>query len=238
MSLSQLLASQETEQQPDQMNSRVRVFCVKPVPLRTLPGFRQGHKMPLRPDALAEQFIAEIGQPLVDRDLEQRFQQFRRAYALPRRQLKLEEAPGHGSIESPHFRYETGLLPHAESRELANWHRAAVPMRDWNELRAPRFNEVLGVDAWQLESELDRRIDLELLVEQIESVDGGLRVDYDRHLTWSRLTVDDAPGSLHVLPGKWTYSPDRPVSIHQLVDGFLAFNEHAPLGLRPEFSLG
>ena len=213
------------------MDLQLSVFCKRSLPVKSLPGFRPTHRVPQQADAMADQFVAEVGAETISQELDRAFSALRTAYGLSRKQLQVTEAQGCGSVATQALRFDVELRANPESPADALWCRSIHSLSDLNELRSSRLGRVFAADQWKIRIEVETGLDLEGLVDQLEQQ--PIQLDYDRQLSYCRIQHADCAGALRFDARGWEFAVGASTTIADLMKRYVEINAAIELEIEP-----
>ena len=160
-------------------------------PIKQLPGFQKGYRVPTTANPSDEKFIAKIAEPILDEDLQDTFSALRKVFGLKRKEISVDGPfEGGGIVSTPFFDYEVRVSIDPESPSRVIFARSISNIVDFGKVLDERFDDVFGKRFSTLMVEVESELDLETIVDTIEEEDpDGVTVDYDKDLTWCEIQV-------------------------------------------------
>ena len=193
--------------------------------VRDLSGFRRSHQVPRECNDRTRNFVGKIAADDINKDLDDRFDEFRRHLELRRVDMKVSDPEnGCGAIVTPWFDYRVIVTQDSQESAEAVWRRQVTDFRETAPLMSSGFSAVFGKLFNTVEFEPLEQIDVEAFVDAMETRgDQAIRIDYDRHCTWCDLSLDRIPGKLTVFTDRVafvTHHADLPA---ELLSAFFEF---------------
>ena len=181
-----------------------------------LPNFkRKTHHVPDQVNSHTQAFVAKLAADQVRADLDSVFASLRSTFRFTRKQLQSTDwGDGTGCICTPYFRYSSSVFQDADAPDQATWRREVTQIEDLRHVLDDRFNSVFCEQFDTVEVVPTTAIDLEEVIDRLESVqDERIWVEYDRHITFCEVTLEDHPERIRITPEAFQIiHPDRPSS--------------------------
>lgn len=157
--------------------------------IKSLVGFRQGHRMPDEKSAYTDAFIGRIAEPELQDDLETLFGAVRDAYGLKRREMTKDgPASGQGMLVTPAFDYVASISVSEQDATQYVFERRITNVRDLTAIVDGPFDQVFGAVLSSVEVVALKPIDVEAVIDAIEDADPDeLLLDYNADATECRV---------------------------------------------------
>jgi len=198
--------------------------------VRDLSGFRRSHRIPEEDSDRARDFVAKIAADEINRDLDERFSDFRRVLGLKRTQMQVSDADaGAGFIRTPEFTYQVSIALDPDEASQALWRRQVAEFLDPQPLLSDEFHRVFGTLFDTVEFEPPEPVDLEDFIDHIEDrPSDDLSVDYDRSATWCRVSALSHHAEMTVYQDRVSVRSLQPGSPSVLLQSFFAVRDSLP----------
>ena len=211
---------------PDSPNSVERLQNVSLVHyqrdlVKRLPGFnKKSHKVPDEVNSRTEAFVAKIASQQVKDDLESVFAALRSAFRFKRTEIESTDwDAGSGAIATPFFRYVSSVAQDETVAEDVVWKRDVSQITDLDQVLTENFTEAFGDVFDTVEFAPESPISLEEVVDRVESIeDERVWIEYDRHLTWCEVTLEDCDEKVRITQDSFRITHGQSQSPRVLVD--------------------
>jgi len=141
-------------------------------PIKQLPGFQKGFRLPTSASPSDQKFIAKIVEPILDDDLQETFSALRKAFGLKRKEISVDGPfEGGGFVSTPFFEYEVKVSIDEEMPSRVIFARSITNIVDISKVVEGPFDDVFGKRFSTLIVEVESEIDLETIVDTIEEED-------------------------------------------------------------------
>lgn len=150
--------------------------------IKSLPGFQKGyHKVPTYVGSTPNGFIQDIGSQIIEKEISSISEAIKKSLGYKRAEIRAGTDKGGGSIETPDFDYsisisqsETDPSEYVIVRRLENFRNSDIVNR-------PEFNKIFSSHFDKLTFELTNRINIETLIDKVESLEKGspVTVEYN-----------------------------------------------------------
>ena len=191
-------------------------------PIKQLPGFQKGYRVPTSANPSDQKFITKITEPILDEDLQDTFSALRKTFGLKRKEISVDGPfEGTGFVSTPFFDYEVNVSIDPETPSRVNFGRSISNIVDLGKVLDERFDDVFGKRFSTLIVEVAQELDLETIVDTIEDEDPeGVSVDYDKDLTWCEIQVLGSTATIVVQAYSIRVESVRETTPKQLLDLF------------------
>ena len=191
-------------------------------PIKQLPGFQKGYRVPTSANPSDQKFIEKITTPTLDEDLQETFSALRKTFGLKRKEISVDgPCEGSGFVSTPFFDYEVNVSIDPETPSRVNFGRSISNIVELGKVLDERFDDVFGKRFSTLIVEVEKELDLELIVDTIEDEDPeGVSVDYDKDLTWCEIQVLGSTATIVVESHSIRVESVRETTPKQLLDLF------------------
>lgn len=203
--------------------------------VRRLPAFnKKTHKVPDEVNSRTEAFVAKIAAQPVREDLDRVFAALRSAFRFKRAEIESTDwDAGSGAITTPYFRYVSSVSQDEQVAEEVVWKRDISQITDLDQVLTENFAEAFGEVFDTVEFAPDTPIDLEEVVDRVESIeDERVWIDYDRHLTWCEVTLEDCDEKVRITQDSFRIIHGQSQSPRVLVDSLFRIQNRL-LGYEP-----
>jgi hypothetical protein len=186
------------------------------VSIKSLSGFKKGHRVPDSVNSATQSFVGSIAQKEVDDEIEQVFQSICNTMNYKPKDLPT----GSGRIIAPDFEFSVAVAQDPKdpssaviTRQLTNISPAIVGDDSFNEVFDASFNE--------LTFEFKKGIGVEDLIDRIEELDlDNINVTYPADGSYCEIEIDGSPLKIQVTPRSLTVHTQRAISPKLLVESF------------------
>lgn len=207
--------------------------------VKNLPGFQKGfHKVPTYVGSSPRKFIQEIGAKIIEDEISEISKEIKRALSYRRTELKVSVYDGGGSVTTPHFDYNISI---SQSEDDAGEYivvRSLENFKDNEVVLNPEFNKVFSRHFDRLNFELNNSIDIEELIDKIESFpnDSPISVDYDStNLSNCKIIIEGLDYEIYVDVDSISIRTNYDTNPEKLINAFK--ETHKLLQTNPELKL-
>lgn len=195
------------------------------VKVRDLAGFRKSHRVPDGHSDQTQNFVWKIAVEDLNRDLDERFAEFREHFRFKRAQLTVQDPDkGSGAIVTPWFVYQVTVSHSADDPAGTVWRRQVAEFEDPDALLSTEFGKVFGRLFDTVEFQPPAPIDMEDFIDTLEDRDDEtIKLEYDRSASWCELYTERIPGCLLVECSRIALTTNRPELPARLLEAFFAF---------------
>lgn len=161
--------------------------------IKSLVGFRQGHRLPEEKSTYTDAFIGRIAEPELQDDLETRFGVLRSEFQFKRREVTKDgPAAGQGALVTPFFEYVVTIAVDAEDVSQYMFERRVTNVSDLGALADGAFDRVFATLLNTVEIPAVVPIDVEAVIDAIEDADpDDLVLDYNADASECRVQPRD-----------------------------------------------
>lgn len=207
--------------------------------VKNLPGFQKGfHKVPIYIGSSPNRFIQEIGSEIIEEEISEISKEIKENLNYKRTELKVSVYDGGGSITTPHFDFNIAITQSEDDAAEFIITRSLENFKDNDIVLKPEFNKIFSRHFNRLNFELNRAIDVEEFIDNIENMenDSPISVEYDlTDLSNCIVTIDGLDYKIYVDTDSISIRTDYDTNPEKLI---IAFREtHKALLSNPELNL-
>lgn len=182
--MKEVLARRKTAKEPNKVHVKDSILLAESVrSLKNLPGFSKskGHYIPDRHNDKSQSFINTVVADEISDDVEAVRSALKREFKFKRLELKVQnEGDGAATITTPYFNYNLSVSQTAADPGDVVWRRTVDSIIDPDQILSNAFEVVFGELFDTVQLSLRDDVDLDQLIDAIESSDGDeVQVDYE-----------------------------------------------------------
>ena len=210
--------------------SGTRLVSRQETRIRDLIGFRKSHRVPSEYTSHTQQFVARIGTADLQKELDDRFDDFRRHLGFRRLDMEVDDSStGTARITTPWFDYTITVNQNPESFQDAIFRKTLSNFRNIQALKSDGLATVFGNAFRTVETDYPNGLVVEDLIDRIEaSQDQNIKIDYDRQATWCSIQIESVAASMRVTADQLSLTAWQPIPPAALLDAFCQFQNAFP----------
>ena len=148
--------------------------------VKSLPGFIKGrHWEPKSIDSYGDNYIKNVGNSLVDEEITSLSESLRKQFKYKRKEIEAYAEDGTGAINTPDFTYTLEIRQSDKSPDEYLLIRKLKHFKNSELVFTPEFNSIFSDFFNVLKFELQNEIDIEEIIDKIESLDIGDNIVLD-----------------------------------------------------------
>ncbi len=216
-----LTARRGTLDSSEQQLRSVRLFHEQKMPVKSLSGFCKGNFIPDRINDAAESFLAKIAEKEVEEDIDQVHDGLKSVFKFKRRDTKATVDGSSGSIVTPYFDYEVTVSLNPDKPSEALFRRQVTSIRQPEMVFCEEFDEVFQGKFDRLEFGAQRTLNIEQLVDQIESLESDeIDVSYNKEVTRCSIHITGSQVQIEVTADHFCLTQSARQSPKALIQSF------------------
>ncbi len=190
--------------------------------IRLLPGFKSGyHRVPTEFGKSQENFIADIGAPLILKEISKLSISLKNTLKYKRDEMKAY--PKTGIIETVDFDYEISITQSSRHPSKYKLTRQLRNFKNSSKVLTAEFNEVFEDHFKYLEFEKRKSLNVEDIIDRIEALaePSPIKVEYDPSDTsWCKISIEGLAYSVHVTESSIRIATDSRTSPQALIEAY------------------
>jgi hypothetical protein len=182
--LSKIFAEKEIKKSAEEIRfERVTILTIEDGWVKNLPGFKSNHKAPKEISSYHDNWIKTISKELIEEELNEIAQELKKQLKYKRKDI---EEPiiddGAGQLSTIDFDYVITVNQSQESADAYVITRSIENFKNSDILNNPEFNELFNNEFDELELLLNKKLNVENVIDKIEDIDNEefISVRYDR----------------------------------------------------------